>query len=616
MEFKEYRLSTIILANIAEYHEKGDHSHEVASQYIKIIQKHTEDHDGKIIEDSGDSILVDFPNTTTAVNCAIHIGRELRKEDNDLMPLRLKMAVHLGDIHFFENGASGEGIDVVRLLQGMNEPGQICISGDVYNLVKNKIDAVSIKEIGAVRFKNIDREITVWQLSMSEAAETMDTTASEEADSKKSTAPDPKNFPYNIRQHQYNKRQDQGIQSEQSGQMKETYAQVYVPGEHQSQYEDQKFIQEYRKETHVKLKKLERSFKKGLGRYIGLNAIFTAFWLASGGGFPWVFFPIGGWGIGVASSYFNLRLERQNAKELQTFPTINKRQLKKLRKFQKKRSSYVERMVSAFTVSCFLLGINFIMGFFSPWITPPWFIIPAGILMSGALISHITFKGQKKRLLAELAEVGIPADLLNKASCQDLGFYDHGTTLNPIQVEASTLRATILAQISEMPNRNFLGENFEQVLDDYVTQVTEMSKKEEEIKNIQISIPMDAIENELLDLQRQHEKIGNPELKVELEKAIDSIQKQKNSYLALKNHHQLLRAKLSASINSLRQLQLDLLRMTQTSTDLIPTDLTPTDLTPTDQLLMQTGEINNYLSDFEAEYRRLEAMDETSDETT
>lgn len=101
MEFKEYRLSTIILANIAEYHEKGDHSHEVASQYIKIIQKHTEDHDGKIIEDSGDSILVDFPNTITAVNCAIHIRRELREEDNDLMPLRLKMAVHLGDIHFF-----------------------------------------------------------------------------------------------------------------------------------------------------------------------------------------------------------------------------------------------------------------------------------------------------------------------------------------------------------------------------------------------------------------------------------------------------------------------------------------------------------------------------------
>lgn len=598
MGFKEYRLSTIILANIAEDHEKGDLPHEAALQYIKIIQKHTEDHDGKIIEDSGDSILVDFPNTITAVNCAIHIGRELREEDNDLIPLRLKMAVHLGDIHFFENGASGEGIDIVRLLQGMNEPGQICISGDVYNLVKNKIDTVSIKEIGAVRFKNMDREITAWQLSMSKTAET--------------SAPDPKNFPYNIRQSQYNKRQDQQIQPEQREQTKETWEQVYLQGEHQSQYGDQQFIQEYRKQTHVNLKKLERSFKKGSGRYIGVNAVFTAFWLASGAGFPWVFFPIGGWGIGVASNYFNLRLERQNAKELQAFPAINKRQLKKLRKFQKKRSSYIGRMVSTFTVSCFLFGINLITGFFSPWVVPPWFIIPVGILMTGALIAHITFKGQKKRLLAELAEVGIPVDLLNKASHQDLGFYDYGTTLNPMQVEASTLRAAILAQISEMPDRNFLGENFEQVLDDYVNQVTEMSKKEEEIKNIQISIPMDAIENELLDLQRQHEKIGNPELKVELEKAIDSIQKQKNSYLALKSHHQLLRAKLSASINSLRQLQLDLLRMKQTSTD----DLTPTDLTPTDQLLMQTGEINNYLSDFEAEYRRLEAMDKSSDETT
>jgi predicted RNase H-like nuclease (RuvC/YqgF family) len=153
-----------------------------------------------------------------------------------------------------------------------------------------------------------------------------------------------------------------------------------------------------------------------------------------------------------------------------------------------------------------------------------------------------------------------------------------------------------------MKDRSQLGEDFENVLDTYVTQIIELSRKDQEINKTLEAIPMINLERELLDLQKQREGTGNPDLIVELEKSIESIKKQQSSYFELQNQQQILKVKITSAMNSLRQLQLDLVRMKR--------EPEIGELPPVDSLRTQTGEINHYLSDLESEYRRLEAMEE------
>ena len=609
MDSEEYRLSAIMLADITGVNSSSEDDRnpppEAMPDYTQIMRKHTEVYRGRIVQNTDSNVLVDFPSTINAVNCATHIQRELHEftHNDSHNPAQIKLIVHFGDIRFLEQDASGEGIDIAKWLSSISIPGQICISEDVYNLVRNKIEGVSVKKLGSVNLASIDRNITAYEISVSEEPES--TPASSATPPPRPTTPDPLNFPYNIRQRQHTENvspvstvpiPDRRGYDEDDKENKRVEREWDLVLE-SSNYQDQQLIQEYRRQTYQGLKRLETGFRGNLGSYLAVNIGLFAFWLIRGAGFPWFFFPAAGWGMGIASHYFNLRNKRREARELQALPALSKQQLKKLRSFHRERSKFSERVVSTVSISAFLFGINLI----TTGLFPFWSVFPIVILGCGLLINLPTFRSRKKQLFSELRETGVPVDQLKRANRLKISFQDRPPNLNPMQAEAERLQAAVLAQITGMRDKSFLGENFEQVLNDYVTQVVELSKKDAEIHNTLSSIPMTTIENELLDLQRQHEKAGNPTLKVELEKTMESIRKQQNSYIELQRQQQLLKARLSNAINSLRQLQLDLVRMKQApEIDELP---------PVDQLLTETGEIHHYLSDLEVEYRRLEARE-------
>ncbi|AHC13534.1 adenylate/guanylate cyclase domain-containing protein [Salinispira pacifica] len=756
MNPKEYRLAAIMFTDIVGFSrmmEKNEkETLELLEYHNEIVRKHTEDLRGSIIKTIGDAFLIDFPNTVNAVNCAIRIQQDLetRNRENPDFTIILRIGVHLGDIYFYENDALGEGINIASRLQSICNPGRICISQDVFNLVNNKIDEIPIKELGAVKLKNISREIRAYEIATngdarpksetgkdaaSQGTGAGETGAPEQAVSQageehprkpaafrenapaetpsigekevkdlvmaqikqagrrltvdevrtnlgysgrkiddmldsmvrkgflaKSTgsqpaspgnrpgsaagsgtspyeSPDPSEFPYNLRRaagefgragremaHELGREFERGRGRSRQEPMGREYPDssygrrhgVVIPeGRGSSEdekrdreleqawdrvldtpydsWQDQQLIQEYRAQTNKSLKKMESEFRGHLGSYLSVNGGLIAIWAFTGAAFPWFFFPAGGWGIGLLTHWSGLRRKRQEARELQALPALNKQQLKKLRKLHRNRNKFGGHLMSTLATSLFLAGINIIT---SPMV--PWSLIPIAAMSIG-VFSHLpAAKHREKETLEELAALNVPVSQLKNAKRLKLSHESQIATSfqSPMEAEAENLKAAVLAQISGMKDRSHLGEDFEQVLEGYVSQVVELSRKDQEINKTLEAIPMTNLEGELLDLQKQHEATGNPDLKVELEKSIESVKKQQNSYYELEKQQQMLKAKLSSAINSLRQLQLDLVRMRRTP------ELQ--ELPPVDALRNQTGEINHYLSDLEREYRMLE----------
>ncbi len=684
MDPKEYRLAAIVYTDIVGFskmmEEKEKATLELLKYHNEMIRKHTEALRGSIIKTLGDAFLIDFPNTVNAVNCAMRIQQSLgerNQEDVDIK-LVLRIGVHLGDIYFYENDALGDGINIASRLQSICNPGRICISQDVFNLVNNKIDEISIREMGEVKLKNISRRINAYEILTDGSGKIEDAPDEESEDPPGSRSkpafnepaldgsaldgiqstrglagdgqelknagmgeiktPDPSEFPYNLRRtgrkfgdggreaareperefepdgrrrrgyvytvadssgEQYLSvpdRRGEGSRDKLDKQLELAWDRVLNTPYDSSQ--DQQLVQEYRFQTNKSLRKLEAGLKRHLRSYFAVNGGLLVVGAIAADGAPWFLIPALAWGIGLVNHIAEVRRKRSEAKELQAFSALNKQQLKKLRKLNKSRGRFVGQVVGTLATSFLLAGINLIGPF-----DVPWALIPIAAMAIRIFLQLPAAKQKESELLLELSELGVPVQQLKGARRLKLAPHAESAhaSLNPMEAEAENLKSAVLAQLAGMRDTSSLGEDFEQVLSDYVNQVKELSRKDQEINRTLEAIPMTKLERELLDLQKQHEDTGNPDIKIELEKSLDSIKKQQKSYFELQKQQQMLKIKLANAINSLRQLQFDLVRMKRTPEF--------QDLPPIDILRSRTGGINDYLSDLESEYRNLESRE-------
>ncbi len=169
MERKDYRLAAIVYTDIAGFSKMMEKDEagtlELLNIHNDIVEKAVTARGGTVIKTIGDAYLIDFKNTVDALQCSIDIQQGLykRNKENPELPLLVRIGLHLGDIYFYENDALGEGINIAARLQSIATPGCICMSGDVYNLVLNKVD-FDAEKLGQVNLKNISKEIYAYQI--------------------------------------------------------------------------------------------------------------------------------------------------------------------------------------------------------------------------------------------------------------------------------------------------------------------------------------------------------------------------------------------------------------------------------------------------------------------
>ncbi len=158
------RLAAILAADVAGYTRlvELDTDGTVAawkSARDNVIKPLVDKNSGHIIKFTGDGFLVEIPSVQNAVVCAITLQEELRSSS-----LNFRIGINVGDITDDGGDVHGEGVNIAARLEALAEPGGICISGDVYNQVRNRIDAV-FKDMGEQEVKHVSRPVSVFAIN-------------------------------------------------------------------------------------------------------------------------------------------------------------------------------------------------------------------------------------------------------------------------------------------------------------------------------------------------------------------------------------------------------------------------------------------------------------------
>jgi adenylate cyclase len=122
------------------------------------------EHGGRIVKTTGDGVLVEFPSAVGAVQCAVAV-QKLMAERNAGVPSERRMdwriGIHLGDILIEGDDIIGDGVNLASRLEGIAEPGGICISEDVFRQVRGKVEGGFV-DGGEQTLKNIARPMRVY----------------------------------------------------------------------------------------------------------------------------------------------------------------------------------------------------------------------------------------------------------------------------------------------------------------------------------------------------------------------------------------------------------------------------------------------------------------------
>jgi adenylate cyclase len=123
-------------------------------------------HSGRIVKLMGDGALVEFASAVNAVSCAIEIQRLVEDHDagaSQVDRIRLRIGINVGDIIIEGEDIYGDGVNIAARLEGIAEPGGICLSRAVHEQVAGKVGA-AFTEVGVYNLKNIDTPIHVFQV--------------------------------------------------------------------------------------------------------------------------------------------------------------------------------------------------------------------------------------------------------------------------------------------------------------------------------------------------------------------------------------------------------------------------------------------------------------------
>jgi len=166
----ERRLAAIMATDVVGYSrliradEEGTLTALQALRADLINPKIAEYH-GRIVKLMGDGMLVEFASVVDAVHAAVETQQAVSDHNADVPAdkrIELRIGINLGDVVIDGDDIQGDGVNVAARLESMAEPGGICVSGMVYEGVRDRID-VPFEDLGEQAVKNIDRPVHVWR---------------------------------------------------------------------------------------------------------------------------------------------------------------------------------------------------------------------------------------------------------------------------------------------------------------------------------------------------------------------------------------------------------------------------------------------------------------------
>jgi TolB-like protein/class 3 adenylate cyclase len=169
------RQAAILAADVAGYSRLMGEDEEGTLAALKAIRRELSDpkvkeHRGRIVETTGDGLLIEFASVVDAVRCAVEVQRAMAERNADVPPdrrIELRMGINLGDIIRDGRDIYGDGVNVAARLEALAEPGGICVSRVVRDQVRDKLD-FSFEDMGERQVKNIARPVRVHRVVLGE----------------------------------------------------------------------------------------------------------------------------------------------------------------------------------------------------------------------------------------------------------------------------------------------------------------------------------------------------------------------------------------------------------------------------------------------------------------
>jgi adenylate cyclase len=165
------KLAAILAADVVGYSRlMGDDERATVAALNasrEIFRARVSEHDGRVVDTAGDSVLATFDSVVEAVQCASEVQTALGARNQDLPEDRrmaFRIGVNLGDVIEQADGTIyGDGVNVAARLESLAEPGGICLSESAHMQAEGKIDC-GFEDIGEHVVKNIARPVRAWRI--------------------------------------------------------------------------------------------------------------------------------------------------------------------------------------------------------------------------------------------------------------------------------------------------------------------------------------------------------------------------------------------------------------------------------------------------------------------
>jgi TolB-like protein len=168
----ERRLAAILAADVVGYtglmglDETGT-LRRLTELRQQVLEPLIAEHRGRVVKLMGDGLLVEFASVVDALTCAVAWQNgvaEREAEAGEDKRLQFRIGVNLGDVIVEGEDIHGDGVNIAARLEGLAEPGGICLSGDAYRQGKGKVEA-GFEDLGERDLKNVAEPVRVYRIT-------------------------------------------------------------------------------------------------------------------------------------------------------------------------------------------------------------------------------------------------------------------------------------------------------------------------------------------------------------------------------------------------------------------------------------------------------------------
>lgn len=170
------RLAAIFAADVAGYSRLMAQDEigtlQALTAHREVMDRLIAEQGGRIANTAGDSVLAEFPSAVDAVQCAVQVQKALAALNAGVDPnraLSFRIGIHVGDVVVRGSDLLGDGVNVAARLEGLAEPGGVCISGDAHRQVRKALP-IPFTDLGSQQLKNIDEPVQVLTMRFDESS--------------------------------------------------------------------------------------------------------------------------------------------------------------------------------------------------------------------------------------------------------------------------------------------------------------------------------------------------------------------------------------------------------------------------------------------------------------